>query len=58
MKKDEVVPTLQHLGGMRSPYKYLENSTGNNPLGRHRHRWKGDVNVDIKDTIREGAECT
>jgi hypothetical protein len=58
MKKDEVVPMLQHLGGMRSPYKYLENFTGNNQFGRHRHRWKGDVNVDIKDTIREGAECT
>jgi hypothetical protein len=38
------------MGEMRNSYKILVGKLeGNRPLGRPRHRWKGNIKMDLRE---------
>jgi len=42
---------------MRTVLKYLsKNIKGERPLGKYRHKWKGDTAIQIKEMVWEGVE--
>jgi hypothetical protein len=46
------------VGEMRSASKILVGKPeGKRPLGRHRHRWKGNIKTDLKLIGLEGENC-
>jgi hypothetical protein len=41
---------VTYMGEMRNAYKTLIGNTGGmRPLGRLRYRWKGSINLDLKE---------
>jgi len=46
-----------HMGKMRNAYKILVRKLiGKKPLRRPRHRWEGNIRMDLRETGWEGVD--
>jgi hypothetical protein len=45
------------MGEMRNAYKILVGKPeGKRPLGRSRHRWEGNIRMDLREVMWEGVD--
>jgi hypothetical protein len=48
---------VARMGVMRNAYNILaEKSDGKRPLRRHRHRWEGNIRMDLTEIQWEGVD--
>jgi hypothetical protein len=47
---------VEHVGGMRNAYRILVGRPeGKRHLGRPKHRWEGNIRMDLKETGWDGV---
>jgi hypothetical protein len=44
------------VGEKRNAYKTLDKPEGKRPLGRPRHRWEGNIRMDLREIGWEGVD--
>jgi len=50
-------PCVARMGEMRNAYKILVGKPeGKRPLGRSRHRWEGNIRMDLREVMWEGVD--
>ena len=48
---------VAHTGERRGIYRVLvRKPKGNRPLGRHRHRWEGNIKMDLQEMVCGGMD--